>query len=187
MNKARKTIENYYYGFPDQIAEKMLFIKRENRLDEYKASLTDVVQFGNVWNGITGILRGEWVSIIVTGIGPSQVCDAVYALDKPGALCLYSGTCGSLKSELRIGDYFLAEEAVCADGSSYLFGHAMLSCVSSEQHVFNSLKAAFDRLGIPLTAGLSFTTSSVVRENDIDFWRGRCPQPKARRRLFLGN
>ena len=90
MNKAKKTIENYYYGFPDQIADKILFIKREKRLEEYEAHLTDVVHFGNVWAGLTGNHRGERVSIVATGIGPSQVGDAVYALDKPGAQCLYA-------------------------------------------------------------------------------------------------
>lgn len=94
MNKTKKTVEDYFYGSPVRIAEKILFIKRENRLGEYREYLTDVVEFGNVWKGITGVLRGERVSIIVTGIGPGLVGDAVYALNKPNAVCLYSGTCG---------------------------------------------------------------------------------------------
>lgn len=170
MNKAKKTVENYYYGNPGRIAEKILFIKRASRLDEYRACLADSIRFGNVWTGITGVLRGESVSIIATGIGPSLVADAVYALEKPDAVCVYSGTCGGLHRDLNIGDYFLAKEAICADGASYWFGYKMLSSVPSERQAFSSTKAVFQQLEIPFVTGLSFTTSTVVRENNPDFW-----------------
>ncbi|MCB9105588.1 MAG: hypothetical protein H6633_15315 [Anaerolineales bacterium] len=176
MNKTKKTVEDYFYGSPVRIAEKILFIKRENRLGEYREYLTDVVEFGNVWKGITGVLRGERVSIIVTGIGPGLVGDAVYALNKPNAVCLYSGTCGGLKNGLKIGDYFLAEEAICADGISFLFGHENLSSVHSDKRAFSSVKATLNQLKVPFSEGLSFTTSSVVRENDANFWEFVSPQ-----------
>jgi hypothetical protein len=100
----RKAIEAYYFGNPGLIAEKLLFIKRDTRIAEYQAYLTNSHAFGNVWRGVTGTLYGERVSIIATGIGPSMVGDAVYALDKPEAACLYSGTCGGLDPALAIGD-----------------------------------------------------------------------------------
>ena len=66
--------------------------------------MTGVYEFGNVWQGITGTFHGEQVSVISTGVGPSLVGDAVYALDRPNAICLYSGTYVGWRG-LEIGDY----------------------------------------------------------------------------------
>jgi uridine phosphorylase len=131
VNKPRKVIEDYFFGSPALIAEKILFIKRNTRLAEYKKYLTDIEEFGQVWQGFTGILRGEKITIIATGVGPSLVGDAVYAVDKPGATCLYSGTCGGLSKKLEIGDYFLASQAICGDGYSLLFGQDIANSVDA--------------------------------------------------------
>ena len=96
MTVPRKQIEDYFYGDPESIAPRVLLIKRENRLPEYEQYLTGVCEFGNVWKGITGFFHGERVSVIAAGIGPSMVGDAVYAIDRPKAVCLYSGTCGGV-------------------------------------------------------------------------------------------
>ena len=86
-----------------------------------------------MWHGLTGWLRGEMVTIIVTGIGPSLVGDAIYALDRPDSVCLYSGTCGGLHDDLEIGDYFVADRAVCGDGYTPHFGHSPLTEISGRQ------------------------------------------------------
>lgn len=179
MNKPKKIIEDYYFGSPTSIAEKILFIKRGNRLVEYKEYLTDIEEFGHVWHGLTGTYRGEKITIIATGIGPSLVGDAVYAIDKPGATCIYSGTCGGLSRNLKIGNYFLANEAICADGYSLLFGQDIFTSVNSDQKLFHSLKSSFNALETPFSVGLTFTTSSVVRENDLDFWEFVSPKCQA--------
>ena len=163
-------VGDYFFGKPASIAEKILFIKRDVRLADYKEYLTDIKEFGQVWQGFTGILRGEKVTVIATGIGPGLVGDATYAIDKPGALCLYSGTCGGLSNNLEIGDYFLANQAICADGYSLLFGQDIFTVVNSDKMLFHSVKSSFNQLAIPFAVGLTFTTSSVVRENDLDFW-----------------
>lgn len=171
MNKPKKEIENYFFGNPAYIADKILFIKRVKRLAEYKEFLTNIAEFGNVWQGFSGTLRGEKVTIIATGIGPGLVGDAVYAIDKPGAICLYTGTCGGLGKDVEIGDYFLAKEAICGDGHSLLFGQDILTSVHSDENLFYSLRASFSHFKeLTLLAGISFTTCSVVRENDLDFW-----------------
>jgi uridine phosphorylase len=170
MNVPRKQIETYFYGDPGSIAPRILLIKRESRLPEYVQYLTGVCGFGNVWQGITGSFHGEPVSVISTGVGPSLVGDAVYALNRPNAVCLYSGTCGGLAEGLEIGDYFVADDAVCGDGYSLHLGHAPLSTVSGDAGLLDSVT---DRL-VPVVGrvctGTSFTTSSVVREGDQDFW-----------------
>ena len=170
MNVPRRQLEAYFFGSPEFIAAKILLIKRESRLPEYKQHLTGLHEFGSVWQGITGSFRGEQVSVVSTGVGPSLVGDAVYALDRPNAVCLYSGTCGGLGEGLEIGDYFVAADAVCGDGYSYHLGHAPLSTVSGNPDLVNSLTDLLVPLVERVSIGTSFTTSSVVREADLDFW-----------------
>jgi uridine phosphorylase len=177
MQPSRAQVQAYFFGSPRQVGEKILFIKRDQRLMEYAAYLTDVEAFGNVWRGITGRLHGVSVSVIVAGVGPSMVGDAVYALDRPGAACLYSGTCGGLHPALGIGATFVADQAVCGDGYSLHFGRAPFSLVPGDPDALRAVKAALTAAGTLFDSGITFTTSSVVREADTDFWHsidGRC-------------
>jgi purine-nucleoside phosphorylase len=163
-------VEAYFYGKPKVIGTKILFIKRANRLDEYKEYLTGVQEFGHVWQGASGLLAGERVTVISTGIGPSLVGDAVYALNRPDAVCLYSGTCGGLAADLEIGDYLIADRAVCGDGYSFHLGHDPLSQVSASRELLDSLTALLDSKVERMSRGTTFTTGSVVREVEPDFW-----------------
>ena len=163
-------VETHFYGNPKSIGKKILFIKREKRLAEYKQYLTDAHEFGNVWHGITGSFHGEQISVVCTGVGPSLVGDAVYALNRPNSTCLYSGTCGGLAEGLEIGDYFVADQAVCGDGYTFHLGYSPLSVVSGEPESLKSLKLLLAPRGYRLDNGVTFTTSSVVREVDPDFW-----------------
>jgi len=170
MKVSRNQVQTYFFGNPKSVGMKILFIKREARLAEYKRYLKDVQEFGNVWCGITGLFHGELISIVVACIGPSLVGDAVYALNQPGSICLYSGTCGGLADGLEIGDYFVADEAVCGDGYAFHLGHSSLSRVSGDPELLKSLKRSLASRVDRLDSGISFTTSSVVREVDPDFW-----------------
>ena len=171
MQLSRAQVEAYFFGSPHRIGEKILFIKRDQRLAEYATQLTALETFGNVWRGVTGRLHGELVSVIATGVGPSLIGDAVYAVDRPGAACLYSGTCGGLHDALDIGDIFVADQAVCGDGYSMHFGYAPFSLASGDPGTLQAIKAALASTGERFDAGVAFTTSSVVRETDEDFWR----------------
>jgi uridine phosphorylase len=171
MQLSRAQVEAYFFGSPHRIGEKILFVKRDQRLAEYAAHLTDLEKFGNVWHGVTGRLHGELVSVIATGVGPSLIGDAVYAIDRPGAACLYSGTCGGLADALDIGDVFVADQAVCGDGYSMHFGCMPFSLASGDPGTLQAIKAALASAGERFDAGVAFTTSSVVREADADFWR----------------
>jgi purine-nucleoside phosphorylase len=170
MNVSRNQVETYFFGNPKSIGKKILFVKREKRLAEYKQYFTDVHEFGNVWHGITGSFHGERISIVVAGIGPSLVGDAVYALNRPNSTCLYSGTCGGLAKDLEIGDYFVADQAVCGDGYSFHLGRSPLSVLSGDPELLESLKLLLASGVERLDNGVTFTTSSVVREADPDFW-----------------
>ena len=170
MSTIKERVENYFFGNPKLIGKKILFIKRDKRLTEYKQYLDEVHEFGNVWHGITGFLRGERVSVIVTGVGPSAVGDAVYALNRPNTICLYSGTCGGLAKTLNIGDYFVAEQAICGDGFSFHLGYAPLSSVFSASDLSMAIKTFLTEKFGCVGSGMAFTTSTVVREFEPDFW-----------------
>jgi purine-nucleoside phosphorylase len=171
MKISKLQIESYYFGNPRYIADKILFIKRDTRLNEYREHLTEIDTFGNVWHGITGLLRGQKITIIVAGIGPSMIGDAVYALDKQDSVCLYSGTCGGLHEDLQIGDYFIADHAICGDGFTFHLGHTPLQEISGDLNLLDSLKHQIIGKADRSFSGTAFTTSSVVRETDADFWK----------------
>ncbi len=109
--------------------------------------------------------------MIATGIGPSMIGDAVYALNRPGSVCLYSCTCGGLDPDLEIGDYYVADRAICGEGYTLHFGHSPLSEILGDSPSLDSLRrqlaARVGRVG----HGITFTTSSVVRETDVGFWQ----------------
>lgn len=163
-------MQDYYFGHPESLGSKVLLIKRDHRLEAYKPHFSNISEFGHVWRGFTGRLGGQAVSVISTGIGPSLVGDAVYALDRTDALYLYSGTCGGLHADVGIGDYVIAEEAVCADGFSFLLGHAPLATVRGDGALVTALRAQLLARSSHVHAGAAFSTSSVVREVDADFW-----------------
>jgi len=171
MNVSRHQVEAYFFGDPKFIGAKILFIKRDKRLVEYKKYLTNVYEFGNVWHGITGSFHGEQISIVVSGIGPGLVGDAIYALDRPNTTCLYSGTCGGLDASLEIGDYFIVDKALCGDGFTFHLGHAPLSIISGTPELLKSLKALLTSKVRRVSNGTVFTTSSVVCEADPAFWK----------------
>jgi purine-nucleoside phosphorylase len=171
IQPSRSQVEAYFFGSPQRIGKKILFIKREERLSEYAAYLTDVEMFGNVWRGFTGKLHGELVSVIAAGVGPSAIGDAVYALYRPGAACLYSGTCGGLHETLEIGDTFVADQAVCGDGYSLHFGYPPFSIAQGDPGIVQAIQAALAASAERFDSGLAFTTGSVVRETDPDFWQ----------------
>jgi purine-nucleoside phosphorylase len=170
MKTSKHQREAYFFGNPRLVAAKILFIKRVARLEEYKRHLIDVDEFGNVWRGITGVLDGERITIIATGIGPSMVGDATYALNRPDSVCLYSGTCGGLHRDLEIGDYIIADYAICGEGYALHFGHSPLAEISGDMKLLESLRTHLATRVSRVDNGTAFTTSSVVRETDADFW-----------------
>ncbi len=179
MNYRRSEIQEYFYGSPHRIAEKILVIHGTRRLNEYAQYLQDIECFGRVWQGISGIFRGENITIIAGGIGASQVGDAVYALDQPNAICIFSGTCGGIDQNIDIGDYFLATHAICGDGYGLLFGYQPFDAVSPHQPVLSRLQQAFHQLNISYKSGAVFSTGSVLRETEADFWKLVHPACKA--------
>jgi purine-nucleoside phosphorylase len=171
MSISKLQVEAYYYGNPRLIADRILFIKRVAMLGKYKEHLTNIHGFGNAWQGVTGQYHGQQITMIATGIGPSMVGDAVYALSRPDSLCLYSGTCGGLDKKLEIGDFFVADHAITGDGFTFQLGHPPLAEISGDPRSLELIKSLIAIRGNHVEHGTAFTTDSVVRETDGDFWQ----------------
>jgi nucleoside phosphorylase len=165
-----KRVHDYFFGPSATVAERILFVKRERRLPTYTALLDGAQAFGNVWTGVNGSYRGVAVTVIATNVGPSMVGDCAYAVDRPGAACLYSGSCGGLAEDQPIGSLFVARDAVSADGFSQHCGHPWLSTVSSDDELTRSVGKALARADVQLQVGTSFTTGSVTAELGETFW-----------------
>jgi len=168
MNEA--AVQNYYLGSYSIPGEKILVIRRTEQLARYAQHLESVQYFGSVWHGLTGVFHGERLIVLAGGIGASQVGDALYALHKPGAACLFAGTCGSLVPEIQIGDYFVAEGAFDGSGYGLTFSRPPFDRVEANQEICHRAQLALTKLGLPNHIGTVFSTGSVVREKDGDFW-----------------
>jgi purine-nucleoside phosphorylase len=171
MSVTKRKVEAFFYGNPAAIADRILFVKRDTRLDQYKALLTDDKEFGNVWRGITGAYRGRPVTVIAAGIGQPMAGDAVYALDRPDSVCLYSGTCGGLRESLGIGDYFIARDAVPMGGSPFPAVPSPSGKISGDPKLLDSLLPLLQSRVVHVESGTAYSTDSAVREVDPDFWR----------------
>lgn len=171
MKPNKKDIQKYYLGTKTELADKILLIKRNRRINEYKEYFSEITEFGNVWNGFTGILNGEKISIIVSGIGPSSAGDCVYAINKKDASIVYTGTAASLKENIQIGDYVISNSYVCFDGYSQILGFKKKELVHENDTLFNKVKKAFESSKLDYKTGVCFTTASCVIESENQFWK----------------
>lgn len=171
MSISKHQVKAYTYGNPRLIADRILFIKREAMLGKYKEHLTNIHRFGNPWQGITGEYHGQLITIIVTGIGPSRVGDAVYALIRPDSLCLYSGTCGGIDKKLEIGDSFVADHAIGGGSFQFHFSDPPLAEISGDSRSLELVKSLIAKRCNHVEHGTAFTTKSVVRGTDGNFWQ----------------
>lgn len=70
------------------------------------------------YKGLTGAGNGRRITVILTGVGPSRIGDAVSILSLTGAKrLLFAGAVGGLSEKLEIGRFMIPGEA--ADGEGY--------------------------------------------------------------------
>ena len=106
----------------------------------------------------------------VRGLGRAWLATRSTALDRAEVTCLYSGTCGGIHESLNVGDYFVADQAACGDGYSWHLGYSPRSVISGSPELLKALRNLLAAKVDRVEHGASFTTSSVVREADEDFW-----------------
>lgn len=170
MMRSYEGVESFCFGRRVP-GERILLIKRPERLVEYQALLERSEQFQGVWQGVTGVLGGCDVSVVATGIGPSNVGDCLRALGYDGRVCLYAGTCGALDPALEIGDYFVATRAVCGDGYSLSHGIEAFSHVEAHADTAARVAKFLGRNAGQAESGPTFTTATFMEELDPRFWR----------------
>jgi uridine phosphorylase len=73
------------------------------------------------------------------------------------------GWCGSIQSDLRVGDVILPLHAVSEEGTSQHYPIAM-GRAAAHQDLLNPLKKALEKAGLPFTQGPVWTTDAPYRE-----------------------
>lgn len=104
----------------DAIAPNVLLMERD-RLDQYGAALDYTsARFSGVFQGITGMLNGRWLSVIYTH-GPAHIADCVEFLSIGFRVrqLISTGSIGGLR--IDIGDLLVADSCVTKDGYSLAY------------------------------------------------------------------
>lgn len=71
--------------------------------------------------------RGQWISVIRSGIGAPLTGDVILALGcTPCEKVLFSRSAGGLGSRIQIGDLIIVEKSICGDGFSRYLDDALL-------------------------------------------------------------
>lgn len=178
MRIPQSHIRRYWFGIENEkdIADTVLLMERD-RLEQYKAAFDlTLCQFNGVFSGITGIYKGQHLSIIYS-IGPAHVADCVsflaYGFEVKRLIA--TGSIGGLATE--IGDLVVVNACATQDGFSLVnfrdkvqqnkklgpFVQIDLSPPSIvPQHICDQIKAKFN---CDIRYGSIFTVPAICLEN----------------------
>lgn len=98
------------------------------RVDAIAAFLEDVKEegFSREYKSITGTYKGRRILAISTGMGGASTAICVEELADLGVTDLIRiGSCGALQSHLLLGQLVICDRAVCDDGTSQTYLHAL--------------------------------------------------------------
>jgi purine-nucleoside phosphorylase len=167
-------IIKYCFGISaKELGKGILFLNRNNRLNEYSSNLENSYPFqGKVWSGLNGTYNDKKITIIISGVGPSAIGDCVYGLKSKNIPLIYSGTCGGLKS--NIGDFIIGDSCICGDGFSQQLGHDFESTITPNQELIKKSLSFFKTKKIDSTLGKTYTTSSFIIEKEPEFRKKEC-------------
>lgn len=108
---------------------------------------------------ISGTFRGARILAVSTGMGGPSAAIAVEELRRTGVTHMIRiGSCGALRSGIRIGDLILAQGAVRDDGASAAYVSPAYPAVSDAEMLFLCRKAAAESHIV--------THTGIVRSHD---------------------
>ncbi len=128
-----------------------IVLLHKDRLSEIQSILDrSFDKFKGRWQGFITWLKGKSLAFILTDGGAADVCDCVLHISVfPPRKIIFTGTCGGLNSEIRIGDLCLIEKGwIGSDISTWLANpqnvvrNAKFICVEKKMNS-NSLKKTF--------------------------------------------
>jgi len=146
----------------DDVADSVLLPGNPDRL----ATITDVwesateVASHREYRTATGRYRETPISVTSTGIGGPSTGIAVEELARVGAETLIRvGSCGTVRSEIAVGDLVITSGAMRGDGTSSEYIDETYPA-SADYEVVSALVAAAERLGHDYHVGVTLSTDS---------------------------
>lgn len=145
---------------PGELAEYILLPGDPDRTSRIGARLDSVelTREHREFNSITGIYRGERVSIVSTGIGTDNVeiviAEILAITERPTFIRV--GSCGALQPEMALGDLVISTGAVRLESTTSYFVHDGYPAVADYEAVAALVEAAA-RLGHRHHVGVTAT------------------------------
>lgn len=116
----------------------------------------------------TGVLDGEAVSVVSTGIGGPSAAIAVEELIHCGAdTFIRVGTSGGMQPQVEGGHCVIATGAVRAEGTTMEYAPAAFPAVP-DYEVVSALKRGGEKLGIPCHLGVVHCKDNFYGQHDPD-------------------
>ncbi len=145
---------------PGEVAEYILLPGDPDRTDRIAARLDSIElrRRHREFASVTGMYRGQRVSVISTGIGTDNVEIAVAEIlaitDRPTFIRV--GSCGALQPEMQLGELVVTTGAVRLEATTSFFVHDGYPAVADYEAVVALLEAA-NRLGHRVHVGITAT------------------------------
>lgn len=137
---------------------------RVGRVKQYLENIKEVA-FNREFKTITGYYKGVKVMVTSTGVGGPSTAIAVEELRRIGVKTFIRiGSCGALKSKLKLGDLILASGAVRDEGTSSTYIEKSYPAVPDTDVLFALVESANE-------SGYRYHTG-VVRSHDSFYTDG---------------
>jgi len=119
----------------------------------------------------TGVYKGTPISVCSTGIGCPSAAIAVEELANVGArVFIRVGTCGSLKSEIKVGDIVIPQAAIRAEGTTAEYLPKEFPAIADIE-VVGALSKTAERLGVNFFSGINRTHDAFYeRTGNLQQW-----------------
>jgi len=145
---------------PGELADYILLPGDPDRTDRIATMLTDieVQRRHREFNSVTGIWRGQRISVVATGIGTDNVeivvAEILALVQHPTLVRI--GSCGVLREDIALGDLVITSGAVRLEATTSYFVHDGYPAVADYSAIAALVEAAA-RLGHTAHVGLTAT------------------------------
>lgn len=148
------------------------------RVDRVRPFLSDVrdITFNREYKSIVGYYKGVKVMVISTGMGGPSVGIGVEELKNIGVNTMIRiGSCGALKSGMKLGDIVIANGVVRDEGTTKAYVKEIYPAVPDTSLLFDIISSA-EEMNIPYHTGIVRSHDSFYtdEEDKIDnYWSNK--------------
>ena len=127
------------------------------RVDRIKTFLTDAkdIAFNREHKSVSGYYKGVKIMAVSTGMGGPSTAIAIEELAKIGVKAMIRiGSCGALRTGIKLGDLIIANGAVRDDGASKAYVDSIYPAIPDTELMCNVITAA-QEMGYPYHVGIA--------------------------------